>query len=40
MTGEQRVFAIEGYGSDGVFDWVGVHFDAAIGQEDLQFKPF
>jgi hypothetical protein len=39
MTGEQRVFTIEGYGSDGVFDRVGVHLDAAIGQEDLQAIP-
>ena len=35
MAREERVLAIEGYGSDGVFDWVGVHLDAAIGQEDL-----
>ena len=39
MTGEQRVFSIEGYGSDGVFDRVGIHLDAAIGQEDLQAVP-
>lgn len=39
MTGEQRVFAIEGYGSDGVFDRVGIQLDAAIGQEDLQAIP-
>ena len=35
MTGEQRVFAIEGYGSDGVFDRVGIHLDATIGQNAL-----
>ena len=39
MTREERIFAIEGYGSDGVFDRVGVHLDAAIGQEDLQAIP-
>ena len=39
MTGEQRVFAIEGDGPDGIFDRVGVHLDATIGQEDLQAIP-
>ncbi len=39
MTGEESVFAIEGNGSDGVFDPFGVHFDTAIGQEDLQSVP-
>jgi len=33
------IIAIEGYGSDGVFDRVGIHLDAAIGQEDLQAIP-
>ena len=32
-------FAIEGYGSDGVFDGVGVHLNTAISQEDLQAIP-
>lgn len=32
-------FSLEGYGSDGVFDRVGVHLDAAIGQDDLQAIP-
>lgn len=39
VTCEQRILTIEGYGSDGVFDRVGVHFDAAICQEDLQPVP-
>ncbi len=39
MTGEQRVFAIEGYGSDGVFNSVVFDFDAPIVQECLQRVP-
>ena len=39
MTRKERVFAVEGYGSDGVFDGVGIHLDTAIGQEDLQTIP-
>lgn len=35
MAREERVLAIEGYGSDGVFDRVGAHLDAPIGQEDV-----
>ncbi len=39
MSCEQSVLAIEGDGPDGIFDRVGVHLDAAIGQEDLQALP-
>jgi len=39
MTRKERVFAVEGYGADGVFDRVGVHLDTAISQEDLQAIP-
>ena len=39
MPGKERVLAVQGDGADGVFDRVGVHLDAAIGQEDLQSVP-
>ena len=39
MPGEERVLAIQGDRPDGIFDGVGVHLDAAIGQEDLQAVP-
>ena len=39
MAGEERVFAIEGYRADQVFDPVGVDLDAAVVQEGLQPVP-
>ena len=39
VTGEERIFAIEGDGADQVFDPVGVDLDAAVGQEGLQPVP-
>ena len=39
VTWEERIFAIEGNGSDQVFDSVGVDLDALIGQEGLHPLP-
>jgi hypothetical protein len=39
MAREERVYAIVGCGSDGVFERVGFHLDTAISQEDLQSIP-
>ena len=36
---EERVLAVQGDGADGVFNRVGIHLDAAVGQEDLQPVP-
>jgi len=36
VTREERIFAIEGNGSDQVFDFVGVDLDAPNGQDGLQ----
>ena len=36
MTGEERVFAVEGDGTDGALDGIVVEFDAAIIQEQTQ----
>jgi len=33
MPGEERVFAVEGDGTDGALDGVVVHLDPAVGQE-------
>src|SRR3990167_3946420 len=38
-AGEQGVLAVQGDGSDGPLDDVGVHFDAAIMQEEAQPLP-
>ncbi len=35
VTGKERVLAIEGDGSDEVFDPVAVDLDAAVGQEGV-----
>ena len=39
MAGAEGVLAVQGDRADGIFDGVGVHLDAAIGQEDLQPVP-
>lgn len=39
LTCEERVLTIESYGSNGIFDRVGVHLNAAIRQEELQAVP-
>jgi len=39
MTGEDRVFPIEGDGADQVFDAIVVDFDTPIGQKCLQPFP-
>ena len=39
MTGEERIFPIEGNGADQVFDAVVVDLDTPIGQEGLQPVP-
>ena len=39
MSRKESIFSIERDGPDGVFDRVGIHLDAAIGQEDLQAIP-
>ena len=40
MANEERVFAIEGYRADQVFDPVGVDLDAAVLQEGLKYPPY
>ena len=40
VTGEERIFAIEGDGADQVFDPVGVDLDAAVLQEGLKYPPY
>ena len=37
--GKERVLAVQRDGSDRVFDRIGVHLDAAVGQEYLQPVP-
>ena len=39
VTGEEGVLAVQSDRPDGVFDGVGVHLDASIGQEYLQAVP-
>lgn len=39
VAGEERVFAIESYRTDQVFDPVGNDLDAAVAQEGLQPVP-
>ena len=39
VSGEERIFAVEGYGTDGALDWIVVEFDAAIGEEQAQPVP-
>ncbi len=39
MTGEDRIFPIEGDGADQVFDAVVIDLDTRIGQEGLQPVP-
>ena len=39
VTGKERVFAVQGDGADGPLDGIGVHLDAAIGEEHAKAIP-
>lgn len=39
MSGEERVFTVEGDGTDGALDGVGIQFDATVVEEPAQPIP-
>ena len=39
VPGEERVFAVQGDGTDGALDWVVIEFDAAVVEEQAKAIP-